>query len=862
MVTTPTVWKARDQINQSGSGSESDVEIIDIGFGRYVAVWTEADGGPVASSIVEPGSDLVGQIFDAEGNTIGSEFLVNFGNRVDDEQDAALAPHLGGGFVAAYEDTDALGTSIAIWYLDVNGAFQDFVVIPDDGTDTLANPSIAMAANGNYLITYERSDNAGDTNIVGRTLSADFNTLSNEFTIFESIDVADDSTNPEVAALSNGNFVVVFEDEYRGDAADIDVKFKILSATGTEISTPSDVIAGTSRLENDPHVAALAGGGFVVVWRDDESDGTGDPGIQATVYDNDGVEMNNFIHVNTTTAGDQNDPEVAALADGGFVVVWNDPGSGVVRGQRFDAGGNKVGSEFTENFSVEDNPVVAALSDGRFIVGFEDVDNAPTDIDIHGTIFDPRTSPINGTANADVLTSRKDGATVNGLGGADTLLGQEESDTLNGGDGNDFLYGRANADFLDGGANDDFLDGGAGVDDMRGGAGNDTYIVDNASDFILENAGQGTDSVFSSADYTLGANIENLTLTGSAVNAGGNGIANVLTGHNGVNRLDGFNGNDILRGLGGNDFLFGGNNDDTLDGGTGADAMTGGAGDDIYYVDNAGDTVIEAAGQGTDTVASSVSHILAANVENLGLSGTANISGTGNSLSNILVGNSGNNALYGGGGADGLDGKGGADDMRGGTGDDVYFVDNAGDGVTEAAGQGTDSVASSVSFTLGANVENLVLTGSAAINGTGNGLANALVGNAGGNTLDDGGVGDDILSGGLGKDVLLGKGGKDVFVFADPVGAANADKIVKFKHKKDSIFLDKDIFAAVGTKVGKKEYFEGSKAQDKNDHIIRKGNKLYYDEDGKGGTKQVLFAKLDKKAVTDHKDFDVGDFVI
>ena len=133
--------------------------------------------------------------------------------------------------------------------------------------------------------------------------------------------------------------------------------------------------------------------------------------------------MNNFIHVNTTTAGNQSKPEVTALADGGFVVVWDDNGS-LIRGQRFDANGDKVGNEFTENFSVEDNPVVAALSDGRFIVGFEDVDNAPVDIDIHGTIFDPRTSPINGDGNANVITSRKDGATVNGLGGATRCSGR------------------------------------------------------------------------------------------------------------------------------------------------------------------------------------------------------------------------------------------------------------------------------------------------------------------------------------------------------------------------------------------------------------------------------------------------------
>ena len=287
--------------------------------------------------------------------------------------------------------------------------------------------------------------------------------------------------------------------------------------------------------------------------------------------------------------------------------------------------------------------------------------------------------------------------------------------------------------------------------------------------------------------------------------------------------------------------------------------MRGKAGNDTYIVDNAGDKAVESSGQGTDTVKSSVSFVLGNNVENLTLlepgaiaAASANINATGNSLANTLTGNSADNIL---------DGKAGDDTMRGNAGDDTYIVDNAGDAVIENAGEGTDTVKSSVSFVLGSNVEKLVLTGSAAINGTGNSLANTLVGNAGNNTLD-GGDGDDILSGGLGKDKLVGKGGHDIFVFADALSAANADKIKGFKHKQDKIFLDRDFFSAVGPKLGKKEYFEGQKAHDKNDHIIKNGNKLFYDDDGKGGDKQVLFAKVYKHAVINHHDFTVGDFVI
>jgi Ca2+-binding RTX toxin-like protein len=154
-----------------------------------------------------------------------------------------------------------------------------------------------------------------------------------------------------------------------------------------------------------------------------------------------------------------------------------------------------------------------------------------------------------------------------------------------------------------------------------------------------------------------------------------------------------------------------------------------------------------------------VSYTLSANVERLVLTGTASIQAVGNTSGNVLTGNSGHNFLNGGAGADA---------MAGGLGNDVYVVDNGGDVVTEAASAGTDTVQSSIAYTLGANVERLTLIGTGNINGAT--LDNILTGNSGNNTLA-GGAGEDTLSGGAGNDVLTGGGGLyDNFVFSPGFG--------------------------------------------------------------------------------------------
>ena len=211
----------------------------------------------------------------------------------------------------------------------------------------------------------------------------------------------------------------------------------------------------------------------------------------------------------------------------------------------------------------------------------------------------------------------------------------------------------------------------------------------------------------------------------------------------------------MLSGGAGNDTLSGNHRNDTLDGGSGADLMNGGYGDDTYVVDNGGDQVIESyAGRtyyswgwpytvlDSDTVDASISYTLGDNLENLTLTGTSNLSGTGNALDNVIKGNDGANTLLGGAGNDILNGGAGADVMDGGAGNDTYYVDNADDQALETiVGQARwwdgrfiagdeDQVYSSVSFTLGNNLEDLALTGTRNIDGTGNTLTNFPAGPA------------------------------------------------------------------------------------------------------------------------------------
>ena len=388
-----------------------------------------------------------------------------------------------------------------------------------------------------------------------------------------------------------------------------------------------------------------------------------------------------------------------------------------------------------------------------------------------------------GSGDDNLLGGSGDDALL-GAAGNDELLGGDGVDTLDGGDGNDDLDGGAGNDVLEGGAGDDVLlggigadqlnggggadrlDGGQGADAMTGGVGDDEYHVDDADDTVSESQGEGRDVVFTGIDYVLAENIEDLRIRqgSQATHATGNAADNTIVGNNILGST--------LLGMAGNDIIDGGAGNDLLDGGEGADILAGAAGDDEYHVDDVGDQVNEAFASGTDSVFATVDHALWSNVENLTLVGPTALEGTGNGLANVITGNASDNTLRGEGGDDTLvggtgndilDGGSGSDVLDGGDGDDVYLVDNAQDVIVEAAGGGTDTVQSAVSYVLGADLENLTLVGQDARNGTGNAGDNVILGNEYENRLDGGG-GEDRLEGGGGDDTYVIDSAGDVVV--------------------------------------------------------------------------------------------------
>jgi Ca2+-binding RTX toxin-like protein len=492
---------------------------------------------------------------------------------------------------------------------------------------------------------------------------------------------------------------------------------------------------------------------------------------------------------------------------------------------------------------------------------------------------------VSGENDADLLTGGDNADSISGGAGDDTLTGDEGqpdedqgNDTLNGGTGADTMEGNGGddlyiADALDtiielngtaegrdtlqcsistsllafqnienltltgtmaidgtgnagdnvitGNAAANYLIGGGGLDTLQGGDGSDTYQV-GAGVTVIEGLGAGTDTALAFGTHTLAANVEYLTLLGSAAaNLTGNAVANRIIGNDAANRIDGGALADTLIGFGGHD----------------------------TYVYSTGDVIIEFAGGGNDTILSTQSLSLVASVENLVLIGNTAVYLYGNNLANRLTGNNLNNRF---------EGRQGADTMIGGAGNDEYYVGTSETIVIENINGGSrDSVYASRSYTLTAGSEIELLRSNStggAINLAGNEFAQQITGSTGRNTI----------SGAGGADTLTGGSGPDIFVFDTAESNGNADSITDFSHQDDTFHLENSIFTRIGVQgeLSLDAFWANDTglAHDRTDRIIYNTGTgaLTYDSNGSlaGGTIVVFAISLNKRFI------DFHDFLI
>lgn len=650
---------AEFQVNTVTAGHQRDAKVTGLADGGYVVAWTSLDAAGQYD-------DVIAQRYSSSGVAVGGEFRINSYTQYG-QQNVALSGFADGGFIATWQSWAQDGSSQGVFgqRYDASGIKVGSEFLVNTTTQSSQdNPSVATLAGGGFVVTWGSAD--GDYHgIFGQKYDAAGNPVGAEFQI-NTYTSGNQSIGP-VAALTGGGFVVtwdtlevsgshngIFAQRFALDGTPVGAEFQVNSYTGSQAASS---------------VTAMNDGGFVVVWASYAQDGDliGNYGQR---YDASGVAIGAEFQINTYTTGNQADPVVAALADGGFVVVWpseGQDGSGYgVYAQRYDSTGAMVGAEYKINTYTADNqlrPVVAALENGGFVVTW---DSRGQDGSLEGVFAQQFTPQMFGTAASETLV-----------------------DTV----GSNWLIGQAGDDILIGDGGNDVLDGGAGIDTA-------SYV--NAGGGVLAYLNWGL-SQGADGDDTL-TNIENLAGGDFADRLVGDAAANVLTGGMGDDILKGKGGNDTLLGGDGNDKLFGGADAETMDGGNGDDILIGLAGADVLNGGAGADHIY--GGRGDDAI-------------------------TGGTGADVLRGNLGNDVLDGGNQSDKLFGGGGNDTLNGGQGDDYLYGEN----------------------------------------------------------------GDDILNGGAGNDAMTGGAGADSFVFG-VLTVSQYDRVKDFENGVDQIDLSSFSFGS------------------------------------------------------------------
>jgi RTX calcium-binding nonapeptide repeat (4 copies) len=533
---TPTKWGSEFLVNTITNGFQDSPTITKLADGRFLAAWTTDEGAPDGSL-----GGIDAQIFNADGSKSGAEFLVNT-TTTSVQRDAATTGLSDGRFIVTWTDSSGIDSDVRGQTFNSDGtkSGDEFIVNAQTADKQGASTITALSSEGRFVATWQTL-NASGFDIHAQVFEADGTISGSEQLVNTS--TLNNQVAPAVAALSNGRFVVVWDDQIAQQ--DHDIHAQIFNSNGSKWGgTTEFAVTAAATYDTEPSVTALANGGFIVSW---SKRGGGGFDIKAQVFDANGDTSGADFLINTTTTGHQTQSTLAGLPDGRFVAAWRDSSqtggdaSGdAIRARVFNADGSNPGAEFlvnTTTTSDQSEPSITVLADGRFVIGWIDLSATGGDQSntaVRAQIFDPRESAVQlyGTDLNDQSVGTKFNDLLKGAGGADHLAGGAGPDTLGGQEGDDTLIG---------GLDNDTIAGGNGDDTAMFSQGLDKYTVSEMGNQIVVSGPDGVDIL---------TDIEHLQFADGTVHVNdGNPLfatlyymsENLDVFHAGANALDHFN---------------------------------------------------------------------------------------------------------------------------------------------------------------------------------------------------------------------------------------------------------------------------------------------------------------------------------
>jgi Ca2+-binding RTX toxin-like protein len=651
-----TAWGSELLANTITIGDQAEPSVTGLSDGRFVVMWMDFSNTLGDNDLCA----VHGQIFNAHGNKVGAEFLVN--TETSGSQAMPVVTALPGGrFATAWGDGGTRDLFLQVFNADGSKAGSQLKVNTTDAANQ-QRQAITTLADGRFVVSWE-DNSGGNYDIRAQIFNANGTKWGSEFIAASG---AFKQIQSSVVGLSDGRFAIAWESS-GVDGSGAGIRAQIFDSNGAKWGLELAANSTTLDDQTTPWMTALANGRFVIAWTDESKTGgdVSSRAVRAQVFNFDGSKSGSEFLVNTTTSATQGFPVITALNDGRFAVAFTDASTSpddisgtAVRVQLFNPNGTKSGAEFRANIGTmadfQHQPAITTLVDGRLVVAYTDESQTGGDTSgsaVRAQIFDPRTVAVH----------------LTGAGLNDQFVGTQFNDTLIGGIGDDFIDSWYGADLIEGGPGADYLYG-------RNSGATASYQSSNTG--VIIDLYHGT----ASGGHAEGDTLDELfNIIGSA--------------HD-----------DVLIAADESQALDGGARNDVLDGGTGNTVLIGGTGDDTFVVNSLANSVVEKPNEGTDTIRTALaSYDLTTrpHVENLkGLAETGQIL-FGNGQDNIISARGGNDRLVGGGGNDTLKGGGGDDTLNGSIGDDTavftqsidkYTVHDLGDRVLVTGAEGTDTL--------------------------------------------------------------------------------------------------------------------------------------------------------------------------